>query len=230
MLSLFGLAGYFLFTSIRTFPERPNETTEPAAAASFIPESVSTDFLEFLAFKDASILFLPDPKSSGVPLSATSLPYAPGATPHPPITSTPDTWTSSAVITWEGNRSVHYELIRQSMAKPKATGFGSNPEYTAELLPVPADPMILAFIFEHGSTQPVASISLPEEFQQQFGAALWGTAEYAFFVTSGIPAGPPAPTRSSGNARVDEGLQKHFSLSGSIPPLPDGYYLLRVEP
>ena len=230
LLLPFGTGGYFLFSSIQAMPPYPIETKEPTAAVRFLPASNSQVISEFLDFKDSSVLFLPGSLSSGVPTVGGSLPHAPSAEPQPPKTSVPDPWASLKPKGPDNNSSARREEIMRAMARSEADGFGTDPEPPDELVGRPIEERLQAIVFEHGKGQARASAPLPKDFLQHFGTALWGPAEYAFYVSEGLPAGPPAPTRSSGNAQVDESIQAHFSKPGAIPTLPDGYYLLRIEP
>ncbi len=230
LLLLFGGGVYYVFSSIQAVPVHPGEAKESVAAARFVSASVSPVVTEFLAFKDSSVLFLPDAPSTGASVAEAELPYAPSAEPRSDGAFVSDPWGASEAAGGDYDPSASGEEVLRAMAKPEVGGFGTDPMRAVEPGNGPAEGGPHAIVYEYGSGRARASLPLPKDFHQRFGSALWGPTEYAFYLSDGLPAGPPAPTRSSGNAQVDESLQAHFSEPAFIPALPNGYYLLRVAP
>ena len=191
-------------------------------------ESPLSTHLDNLLFLDSSVIYLPSAYSQGTSNLSTRLPVSPGLGSYSPSFVVDDPWvealTERELLSPPATDNILGSIF---FRRPLSTFGKSERPYFAKHEHVPP----LLEVFVHGREKPVISRPFPLRNLEQFDKGeLWRNVEFVFTILNNTIAGPPVPSKSSGNEIVDELLLSELlELTPSLA-LADGYYLATIAP
>ena len=205
-------------------PSEQSPTSQPWVRVVSTP-SIPLDDLLFL---DSSVIFLPSDYSQGTSDLSTRLPVSPGLDPYSLSFDVDDPWVEALAERELLSPPAIDSILGSTFLRRPLSTFGKSerPHFT-KLEPAPP----LFEVFVHGQERPVISRPFPLQNLKQFDKGeLWRKVEFVFTILYSTLAGPPVPSKSSGNEIVDELLlSKLLELAPSLA-LADGYYLATISP
>ncbi|MFP6885910.1 MAG: hypothetical protein VB997_00050 [Opitutales bacterium] len=226
-LFFFLCVGHWIFFSYRPF-EAFREARKRGDPVALIPEVKDhAELMEFIYFKDPSIIFLPNQFTVGNPIATSGLPLAPGMEPYPPSFYASDPWLYSRQSNDGYSAKLEAKALSMSLMRRPFSTFGrATPQRPRKTKPVPS----MAWIYAVGEKLPAKIIPLKAEFWTQHGGELWGATEFLFTLRDNVMAGPPAPSKSSGSETVDDALGRYLMELEPSLGLRDGYYRFVAGP
>ena len=225
-LIFFVCAGHWIFLSYRPL-EVFREARKRGDPVALIPMAKDhLELMEFINFRDPSVIFLPNQFTVGNPTVSVGLPLAPGMEPYPPSFYARDPWLDSRQSTDDNSAEIEAKALSMSLMRRPFSTFGKVPSHRlqkTELVPS------MARIYAVGERLPAKIIPLKTEFWVQYGGELWGVAEFVFTLRDNAMAGPPSTSKSSGSEAVDDTLGRYLM---ELEPLGlrDGYYRFVAGP
>jgi hypothetical protein len=184
--------------------------------------------LEDLLFLDSSVIYLPSKYSQGTSDLPTRLPMSPGLDSYSLSFVVDDPWvevlTERELLSPTATNNI---LGSTFLRRPLSTFGKSERPHFAKHEHVPP----LLEVFVHGREHPVISRPFPLRNLKQFDKGeLWRKVEFVFTILYSTLAGPPVPSKSSGNEFVDELLLSELLELAPSLGLADGYYLATIAP
>jgi len=222
-------AGAFTIAQIyEPFKFHPPPSELPPSEPWVRMESIPSIHLDNFLFLDSSIIYLPNYYSQGTSDLSTRLPASPGLDSYSLSFAVDDPWVVDfAERELLSPPSIDNILGSAFLRRPLSTfGKSERPHFAKH---EHAPPLLEVFV--HGREGPVISRPFPLRNWEQFdNGELWRKVEFVFTILYSTLAGPPVPSKSSGNEIIDELLLSKFLELAPSLALGDGYYLATIAP